>query len=147
MQKEEFAYRIHSLLPGASGTAMEQFVSYAEELERDGTERSDTFYDRFYVELSLVKRDHGETVAEKLFNFGEQFTCSPFELRGTARLLAQGWPLEKIRAAIVEDGCDPTPEEAAESRSALSDFQREHSMIKPLAPLPEGTQSELHGYS
>ena len=68
MQKEEFAYRIHSLLPGASGTAMEQFVSYAEELERDGTERSDTFYDCFYVELSLVKRDHGETVAEKLFN-------------------------------------------------------------------------------
>ena len=71
MQKGEFAYRIRSLLPGASGTAMEQFVSYAEELERDGTERSDTFYDCFYVELSLVKRDHGETVAEKLFNFGE----------------------------------------------------------------------------
>ena len=124
MQKEEFVGRIRSLLPGASEASMNQFISYAEELERDGTERSDTFYDCFYVELSLVKRDHGETVAEKLFNFGEQFTCSPFELRGAARLLAQGWPLEKIRAAIVEDGCDPTPEEAAESRSALAEFQR-----------------------
>ena len=90
MQKEEFVCRIRSLLPGASEASMNQFISYAEELERDGTERSDTLYDCFYVEISLVKRDHGEVVVEKLFNFGEQFTCSPFELRGTARLLARG---------------------------------------------------------
>ena len=141
MQKEEFAARLRALTPGASENAIHHFITYAEELEHDGTELSWDFYDAFYVELSLVKRDHGEKIAETLVNYGGQFTMNPFELRGAARLAAQGWPPEKIEAYIVENGCDPTPEEAAESRAVLSAFR---SGRADLSQIPrEGFSQEM----
>ena len=123
MQREEFETRIRELLPGASKMALDRTVSYAEELEREAEECAGSLYDAFYVELALVKRDHGAEIAKALFDYGEHFTFNFFELRGAARLLAQGWSLEKIEAYTVENGCDAAPEEALESRSALQAFQ------------------------
>lgn len=141
MQKEAFAARLRALVPRTSGAALQHFISYAGELGRDGAELSGDFYDAFYVELSLVKRDHGEQIAETLVNYGEQFTMNPFELRGAARLAAQGWPLEKIEAYIVENGCAPTQEEAAESRAVLSAFRSGHMDAVPMPR--EGFRQEM----
>ena len=141
MQKEEFAARLRALVPGASETAIHHFITYAEELEHDGIELSGDVYDAFYVELSLVKRDHGEKISETLVNYGEQFTMNPFELRGAARFAVQGWPPEKIEAYIVENGCDPTPKEEAESRAVLSAFR---SGRADLSQIPqEGFSQEM----
>lgn len=141
MQKEEFAARLRALAPGASEAAVRHFITYAEDLEQDGTELSGDFYDAFYVELSLVKRDHGEKIAETLVNHGGQFTMNPFELRGAAKLVVQGWPPEKIEAYIVENGCDPTPEEAAESRAVLSAFRGGRADPSPIPR--EGFSQEM----
>ena len=123
MQRAEFESRLRELLPGASETALGHTVSYAEELEREAEECAESLYDAFYVELALVKRDHGAEIAKVLFDYGEHFTFNFFELRGAARLLANGWSLEQVEAYTVENGCDATPEEALESRSALQAFQ------------------------
>ena len=123
MQREEFETRIRELLPGASETALDHMASYAEELERETEECARDLYDAFYVELALVKRDYGAEIAGKLFDYGEHFTFNFFELRGAARLLANGWSLEQVEAYTVENGCDTSMEEAAESRSALRAFQ------------------------
>ena len=123
MQREEFETRIRELLPEASKMALDRTVSYAEELEREAEECAESLYDAFYVELALVKRDHGAEIAKAIFDCGEHFTFNFFELRGAARLLTQGWSLEQVEAYTVENGCDATPEEALESRSALQAFQ------------------------
>ena len=103
--------------------ALDRTVSYAEELEREAEECAGSLYDAFYVELALVKRDHGAEIAKALFDCGEHFTFNFFELRGAAHLLTNGWSLEQVEAYTVENGCDAAPEEAIESRSALRAFQ------------------------
>lgn len=123
MRKEEFENRIHDLLPGMSKAAMENFFSYANELEINGIEQSESFYNRLYVEFFLVKRDHGEDIARTLFDMEERFAFNPFELRGAARLMVQGWPPEQIMEYVEKNGCTPTLEEAIESRAFLSTFQ------------------------
>ena len=123
MQREEFETRIRELLPGASKMALDRTVSYAEELEREAEECAGSLYDAFYVELALVKRDHGAEIAKALFDCGEHFTFNFFELRGAAHLLTNGWSLEQVEAYTGENGCDAAPEEAIESRSALRAFQ------------------------
>lgn len=125
MQKEQFERSIRELLPEASDAAMKQWTKYAQELDQDGTEHETDFYDSAYVELSLVKRRQGLQTATALFNYGERFTFNPFELRGAARLLTDGWPLEKIEAHAVENGCDPTEEEYRESKAALEAFREQ----------------------
>lgn len=123
MQRAEFKSRIRELLPGASETALDHTASYAEELEQEAEECAESLYDAFYVELALVKRDYGAEIAKALLDYGEHFTFNFFELRGAARLLAQGWSLEQVEAYTMENGCDAAPEEALESRSALQAFQ------------------------
>lgn len=123
MQRAEFESRLRELLPGASETALDRTVSYAEELEREAEECAESLYDAFYVELALVKRDHGAEIAKALFDCGEHFTFNFFELRGAAHLLTNGWSLEQVEAYTGENGCDAAPEEAIESRSALRAFQ------------------------
>ena len=123
MRKEEFESRIRELLPDVSEKAMDHTASYAEELEREAEECAESLYDAFYVELALVKRDHGAEIAKAIFDCGEHFTFNFFELRGAAHLLAHGWSMEQVEAYTMENGCDATPEEALESRSALQAFQ------------------------
>ena len=123
MQRAEFESRIRELLPGASEIALDRTVSCAEELEREAEECAESLYDAFYVELALVKRDHGAEIAKALLDYGEHFTFNFFELRGAAYLLAQGWSLEQIEVYTVENGCDAAPEGAIESRTALKAFQ------------------------
>ena len=123
MRKEEFKRRIRELIPDVSDIAMKNWLEYAGELAQDGTEAASEFFDRSYVELFLVNRDHGAETAAALFNYGEEFVFSYFELRGAATLLSDGWSLERISHRAVEDGCDPTLEEMEESRTALEEFQ------------------------
>lgn len=123
MRREEFERRIREMLPGVSEAAMGKHTSYVEELEREAGERSEKLYDAFFVELALVKRDHGAETAKTLFDDGERFTFNFFELRGAARLMAEGWTMEQIETYVVENGCDATPEEALGSHAALKAFQ------------------------
>lgn len=81
------------------------------------------FFDRSYVELFLVKRDHGPETAVALFNYSEEFIFSYSELRSAATLLSNGWSLERIRHHAVEEGCAAMPEEITESAEALHSFQ------------------------
>ena len=87
MRKEEFESRIRELLPDVSEKAMDHTASYAEELEREAEECAESLYDAFYVELALVKRDHGAEIAKAIFDCGEHFTFNFFELRGAAHRL------------------------------------------------------------
>ena len=105
MRKEEFESRIRELLPDVSEKAMDHTASYAEELEREAEECAESLYDAFYVELALVKRDHGAEIAKAIFDCGEHFTFNFFELRGAAHLLAHGWSMEQVEAYTVEDSC------------------------------------------
>lgn len=123
MTKEQFEQRIRELIPNASDKAMEKWLEYAGELSQDGTETASEFFDRSYVELFLVNRDHGAETTAALFNYGEDFTFNYFELRGAATLLSDGWSLERISDLAMEDGCDATPEELAESAEALRCFR------------------------
>ncbi len=123
MKKEEFDTKILELLPGASRSALSSYMDYAHSLEEDGTEQAATFYDWFYVDASLVVRDYGVDVATALFNYGEHFTFNPFELRGAARLLNEGWALEQIEEKVLEDGCDATAQEVDESAKELKKFK------------------------
>ena len=68
MRKEEFESRIRELLPDVSEKAMDHTASYAEELEREAEECAESLYDAFYVELALVKRDHGAEIAKAIFD-------------------------------------------------------------------------------
>lgn len=123
MQKELFEQKIHTLLPGVSGDAMKNWMRYAKELEQDGTEPENNFYDSVYVELSLIKYYQGAEAAVKLFDYAERFTFNPFELRGAATLLCEGWPLDRIADYAVENGCDPTCDEFEESKAVLKAYQ------------------------
>lgn len=124
MTREDFERRLRDLLPDASDQAAKNWLEYAGELDRDGTESESEIFDRSYVELALIKRHQGAETAAALFNYGEKFVFNYFELRGAARLLTEGWPLERISGYAVENGCNPAPEEFEESKAALRSFQR-----------------------
>lgn len=89
MQREEFETRIRELLPGSSEIALATVTTYAEEPDELAIELSDGaghFYDAFYVNLALVRRDYGEDIAQSIFNHGERYLFYP---RSCA--LWQGW--------------------------------------------------------
>ena len=123
MTKEEFDSKIRELLPRSSATAMDMWIGYAEDLEMDELIDSARFFNSVYVELRLVSEHQGADTATALFNYGEHFTLNPFEIRGAARLYASGMSMEQIESRVLMDGCDPTPEEARESKAALSAFE------------------------
>lgn len=123
MTREDFERRITALLPDVSDQAMKNWLEYAKNLDRDGTETESEIFDRSYVELALIKRHQGVETAAALFNYGEKFVFNYFELRGAAEFLSDGWSLERISHRAVEDGCDPTLDEMKESRTALEEFQ------------------------
>ena len=123
MTREDFERRITDLLPDVSDQAMKNWLEYAENLDRDGTETESEIFDRSFVELALIKRHQGMETAAALFNYGEKFVFNYFELRGAAELLKEGWPLERISDHAVENGCDPTLEAMEESHAALEEFQ------------------------
>ena len=149
MQKEEFETRIRALLPGASEAALANISQLAEDPEVEETMGQADLYDSFYIELSLVKRDHGAEIARALFDYGEQYTFDPFELRGAARHMAEGWSVQAIADLMIEQGdqqaiCAYTPEEEAESQAILWLFQHGPDTIAELylqdPPQPEFEQ-------
>ena len=124
MKKEQFESRIRALLPEVTDEAVIAWTRYAEELDQDEVEAEDLFYDENYIELSLVKQHYGEEITTRLFNYGTQFTFNYFELRGAARKLADGWPLDDIAKYTLENGGSTTMEEHEEFAAALREFQK-----------------------
>ena len=89
MQREEFETRIRELLPGSSEIALATVTTYAEEPDELAIELSDGaghFYDAFYVNLALVRRDYGEDIAKAYSTTGNGISSTP---RSCA--LWQGW--------------------------------------------------------
>ena len=128
MQREEFDLRVRMLLPQASESALECCAQLAGDPEVEETMGRSTFYDSLFVDLALVKRDHGETVTTDLLNYADRYTFNPFELRGAARLIAEGWEIPQIADHLIEHGgeepfCEYTPEEEQESEALLWLFQ------------------------
>lgn len=151
MQKKEFEQRIHELLPVVSDAALANFVELSEEPEVEEDMGQSTFFDSFYVDLALVKRDYGEEIASTLFNFGEHYPFNPFELRGAARLMAGGQPIEEIAELMREHGyeypyCEYTPEEEAESEALLWLFKtRKEKLLGTILsdPSSQGFEQEM----
>ena len=128
MQRETFERRLRELIPDISETALQNYFELVEDPEVQENMGTSGFYDTFYMELSLVKRDYGTEVARTLFDYGAHYTWNPFELRGAARRMAEGWTMGKIADRLLaswgeEDFCAYTPEEEAESQSMLWLFQ------------------------
>lgn len=142
MQREQFEIELQALLPDASAAALQKWTEYAQELDQDGTEPEADFYDAAYVELSLIKQHQSIEIATELFNFGERFVFNPFELRGAARFLTEGWALDAIKAYVVENGCDSTAEEYEESREALRAFQNSQQNDLKIFPSPQSEMTE-----
>ena len=137
MQREEFETRIRELLPGSSEIALATVTTYAEEPDELAIELSDGaghFYDAFYVNLALVRRDYGEDIAQSIFNHGERYLFYPSELRAVARLVASGSSMVVTNA------------ESAESQEILSRFQNGEREILALplsTPLTETCGMEM----
>lgn len=123
MQKERFESMIKELLPTATDHAIDIWIESAQAMERDEVALASNIFDATYVELMLVKRDHGENTAVSLFNFGEVFTFNYFELRGAARMLTNGWDLESISQFACTYGCDSSEDEFEESQETLRAFK------------------------
>ena len=71
MTREDFERRIRDLLPDVSDQAMKNWLEYAENLDRDGTETESEIFDRSFVELALIKRHQGmETAAAQYLSLG-----------------------------------------------------------------------------
>ena len=151
MQREEFDLRVRMLLPQASEAALESYALLAEDPEVEETMRCSTFYDSLYVDLALVKRDHGEAIATDLFNYAETYTFNPFELRGAARLIADGWKIPEIANHMIEHGgeepfCEYPPEEEMESEALLWLFQNKAKTFGDLClpdPPPQEQSMEM----
>ena len=124
MKKEQFESRIRALLPEVTDEAVTALTKYAEELDQDEVEAEDLFYDENYIELTLVKQHYGEEITTRLFNYGTQFTFNYFELRGAARKLADGWPLDDIAKYTLENGGSATMKEHEEFAATLREFQK-----------------------
>ncbi len=59
MTEQQFKEHLQELLPGFSEKAMAAWVRYAQELDTDGTEPLQIFFDSFFVNLELVCQHHG----------------------------------------------------------------------------------------
>ncbi len=118
--EKDFEAGIRELIPDADQEAMQKWIGYARELDRDGTHSAADFFDKIYTELALVKRHDGDEIARQLFDAGRSFTFNPDEIRGAARFLKQGMSMRNICQKALNGFCDPTPQDRLESRDMLS---------------------------
>jgi len=123
MNAQEFERRMSALLPGLDPEAMKSLVSYAEELDRDGTEQKEVFFRETYIEYSLVKEHDGEDIAQRLINYSKTHCLNPFEIRGAANYLRDDVELDKIAQMSIDGLCDREGQEWQESKDALEAFE------------------------
>ena len=88
---------------------------------RGGMGRGWAFYDAFYVNLALVKRDHGEDMQRHLQLW--ELSLQPLGAARAARLVASGWSL-KNRGISEEPDVSHAPEEAQESCPRFQNGER-----------------------
>ncbi len=119
MNKEEFEARIKELFPGADPEAMEKYISYAQELDKDNTHPAAEFFDEMYAELTLVKQHDGDEIARQLIDAGRSFTFNPFELRQAGGFLKKGMAMEDVCQKALDGFCETTSQEDVESRKML----------------------------
>lgn len=123
MDTQEFESSMNALLPGLNPEAMKILISYAEELDRDGTEPKEVFFKETYVEYYLVNQHYGKEIAQQLFDLSETFTLNPFEIRGAAIHLRDGVNCEKIAQMAIDGLCEREGLEWQESSDALKAFE------------------------
>lgn len=119
MDSKQFESRIQVLLPDAYAEAMQKLISYAQELDQDGTYQAADFFDEAYAELVLINQHDGEKTARQLFDAGRFFTFNPFEMRGAARFFKAGMLADTVYQKALAGFCDRTPQERLESHNML----------------------------
>jgi len=133
MDAIEFKTRMLEMLPGADPAAMQNWISYAAELEQEDIYPSedyvdsDDFFEEVYVEFGLVKKHDGHDIARQLFNTSLSFSLNPFEIRGAARLLKGGTAAADICQKAIDGRCERTERELLESDNALDELEKAHS--------------------
>ena len=89
MQREEFDLRVRMLLPGIRGRTGVLTPCLAEDPEVEETMDVPLFMILLYVDLALVKRDHGEIVATDLLNYATSIPSTRSSSEG--RQTECGW--------------------------------------------------------
>ena len=119
MNKETFEKTIQDMLRNPEPAATKAWLQYSEELEQDGICDAADFRRVMCQELMALRKDFGPEITEQLYNGGKEFTWNPFELRGAAGFLKQGFTIaetsEKVLAGLC-DGDGPVPKRSKKQR-------------------------------
>lgn len=102
MGEEEFRACIMEVLGETEPAATKAWLQYAEDLDQAGTESKAVFFDEICGEMQAIKGEFGPDIARQLYNYGQTFTFSPFELRTAAEHLHIGISVEKTVAQALE---------------------------------------------
>lgn len=110
---------MQELIPDAEPEAMKKWLSYAQELDQDGTYSARDLFDEIYTEFVLVKQQDGDAITRQLFDAGRSFVFNPFEIRKAGKFLKEGMTVEAVCQKALNGFCDRTARESLESRNML----------------------------
>jgi len=118
MEQSEFRDRIAALLPGARQEVIESWVQGDNKYRKEGL--TDTYLRDAYIELELTASHYGTDTARQIFDLGADCALNAFEIRGAARFLHEGVPIEDVAEKVLDGHCTKTTQEWEETRAALA---------------------------
>ena len=123
MDEQEFRNSMSTLLSNPDSEAINNLISYADELTFSGVATESEYFKNTFVEFVLVTQNYNKETVEKLLEVCKMVALAPHEIRGAANYLKNGTEPQNTMDMVIDGKCDRTPEEYRESKEALAAYE------------------------
>ena len=125
ISEQDFKNKMKMLLPGASDIALMKLISYANELDADGTHPKGAFFSESYVSYNLALHQYGAIIANRVLNVCEESCLNPWEILGAAELMKAGVAQDAIITESINGTFDLTQLQWDEVKAGLEALRRD----------------------
>ena len=140
LSEQEFESKIKELIPGASATAIQKNIQYANELEADDIHPKGAFFSESFVAYFIASRRYGADIARELLKICEDSCLNPWEILDAAELMRDGTSPDKIADMSVNGELDMSSENWNEIKAWISVFKRNEWKIPVQSNTPYPVQ-------
>ena len=122
---KEFKQRMKKLLPDASQKAINHLITYANELDADGTHPKGVFFSETYVAYNLAARKSGLDAATQTLKICERSCFNPWEILAAAQLVEKRASSTEIIRSAVDGKLNLKPGQYAKMEEGLAKIREE----------------------
>ena len=150
MAAHEFYEEMGKLLPGNSPVALQGWINFANDLEDRNLQSATNFYAELVTGLTYAKEDHGDEIAQQLFDIAPNFCIHPSTIRAAAYHLDNGMELGDVLDSALSGkleigGAEPKPQTLTDK--GMTDQEFENAMNTLLPDIGPGAMQNWINYT